>query len=116
MPGSYVFTPESNKGASNPPFKGQPCFGQSLDGYAENIFNNERDFTLSFLIGYQNYFSGRSDFFNAYFDKLAGNSELRRQILAGKTEDEIRATWVDDLEDYMLIREKYLLYKDFSDW
>ena len=57
--------------------------------------------------------SGRNkDFFNDYFNKLAGNSELRKQIEAGLTEDEIRISWMEELNDYKTLRRKYLLYPD----
>src|SRR5690606_26492376 len=52
-------------------------------------------------------FFSRSDF----FDKLAGKDELREQIVAGKSETEIRASW-KDLEDYNSMRNNYLLYQD----
>jgi uncharacterized protein YbbC (DUF1343 family) len=45
--------------------------------------------------------------------KLAGNDILRKQIIMGLTEDEIRESWKEDLEKFKTIRKKYLLYKDF---
>jgi uncharacterized protein YbbC (DUF1343 family) len=51
---------------------------------------------------------------NLFFDKLAGTDELKKQIIAGKTEEEIKATWKEDLDSYKQKRKKYLLYKDFE--
>ena len=48
-----------------------------------------------------------------FFDKLAGGKELRLAIAAGKTEDEIRRTWIPDLITFNLLRKRYLLYEDF---
>ena len=48
---------------------------------------------------------------NNFFEKLAGNGELRKQIEAGMTEEEIRATWQPALDEFKKIREKYLIYK-----
>ena len=31
--------------------------------------------------------------FNSFFDKLAGTDELRKQIIAGKSQDEIYLSW-----------------------
>jgi uncharacterized protein YbbC (DUF1343 family) len=45
------------------------------------------------------------------FDKLAGTSRLREQIIAGKSEKEIRDTWAPGLSEFKKMREKYLLYK-----
>ena len=52
-------------------------------------------------------FINQTDFFN----RLAGNSALRQQILAGKTVKEIRDSWPPDLDNFKKIRQKYLLYK-----
>ena len=39
-----------------------------------------------------------------------GTSQVRLDILKGKTEEEIRAAWQKGLADYQTIRRKYLLY------
>ena len=46
-----------------------------------------------------------------FFEKLAGNGDLRKQIEAGMSEEEIRATWQPALDEFKKIREKYLIYK-----
>ena len=46
-----------------------------------------------------------------FFEKLAGTTELRRQIEAGMDENEIRATWQPGLERFKEIRKKYLIYQ-----
>ena len=58
-------------------------------------------------------FPKKEMFFNDFFEKLVGNSDLRAQIKAGKTEAEIRKTWEKDLRSYKAIRKNYLLYTDF---
>jgi uncharacterized protein YbbC (DUF1343 family) len=45
------------------------------------------------------------------FDKLAGTTLLKEQIIAGKSEAEIRASWEPELEQFKQLRKKYLLYK-----
>ncbi len=45
-----------------------------------------------------------------FFEKLAGTTELRKQIEAGMSEEEIRATWQPGLDEFRKIREKYLIY------
>lgn len=57
--------------------------------------------------------SRRYNFFldNGFFEKLAGTTELRRQIEAGISENEIRATWQPGLERFKEIRKKYLIYQ-----
>jgi len=44
------------------------------------------------------------------FDKLAGTSTLRKQILQGKSEADIRKSWEPGLSAYKIKRKKYLLY------
>jgi uncharacterized protein YbbC (DUF1343 family) len=47
---------------------------------------------------------------NNFLDKLAGSDILRNQILQGKSEAEIRATWQPGLVEFKKTRQKYLLY------
>lgn len=48
---------------------------------------------------------------NNFFEKLAGNGDLRKQIEQGMSEEEIRATWQPALDEFKKTREKYLIYK-----
>jgi len=113
--GSYAFTPEEIPGvAKNPKYKGQNCTSQSLVGYAENIISEERRLHLNWLINVYDYFKDREDFFTPYFEKLAGTDQLRSQIEKGLSEEEIRASWQEDLNAFKKIRKKYLLYSDFE--
>lgn len=108
----YQFTPKPTLGAKNPPFKGEVCFGEDLQRVeAGNKIN------LSLIIdAHKAWDSKLFTFFNLkslFFDKLAGGKELRLAIAAGKTEDEIRKTWIPDLITFNLLRKRYLLYEDF---
>ena len=47
---------------------------------------------------------------NNFFEKLAGTADLRRQLEEGVREEEIRASWQADLEQFMQVRSRYLLY------
>ena len=49
-------------------------------------------------------------FFTKMFQLLSGTNKLQQQIEAGKTEEEIKASWKDGLTKYSIIRKKYLLY------
>jgi uncharacterized protein YbbC (DUF1343 family) len=104
--GDFTFTPVSIVGMSkNPPQQDKLCYGEDL--------RNEpltHQFTLKYLLrAYQ--ISGKKEkFFNNFFDKLAGTDQLRKDILAGKSESEIRAGWQKELESYKQMREKYKIY------
>jgi len=109
--GSYAFTPESIPGVSeHPPYEGEVCYGQSLQGYAKEVVMKERRLHLDLLISYYNYFKDKESFFKPYFTKLAGTEKLQQQIEAGKTEAEIRDSWQNELDKFKVIRAKYLLY------
>ena len=45
-----------------------------------------------------------------FFEKLAGTTELRRQMEAGMSEEAIRATWQPGLDRFKETRKKYLIY------
>jgi uncharacterized protein YbbC (DUF1343 family) len=44
------------------------------------------------------------------FDLLAGTKNLKKQIISGKSEQEIRKSWEPGLSKFKLMRKKYLLY------
>ena len=44
-----------------------------------------------------------------------GTSQVRLDILQGKTEQQIRSDWKKDLEKYKTMRKKYLLYTDYPE-
>lgn len=115
--GPFIFTPQSKAGASNPPFKDKKCFGIDLRANEDLEWTREGKIQLRYLIEMYNAFGTNKDkFFHSdnFFELLAGTNELRQQIKAGLSEDEIRATWQDALLHYKMIRKKYLLYNDFE--
>ncbi|OQX72298.1 MAG: hypothetical protein B6D61_14165 [Bacteroidetes bacterium 4484_249] len=115
LPGSYVFVPEEIPGVSkNPKYEGEKCFGISLQESAKNIIKDKRQLHLIWLINMYEFFKDRDDFFTPYFEKLAGTDKLRKQIMEGLSEDEIRESWQKDLIGFNKIRKKYLLYQDFE--
>jgi len=112
--GDYFFTPEPIKGVSeNPPQKGKKCRGFNLTNEA-NLSSGNNFFNISYLITAYNHFPKEMKFFTNpdFFDKLAGNSTLRWQIINGRTEEEIRASWQPALEKFQETRHKYLIYPE----
>ena len=47
-----------------------------------------------------------------HFDYLAGTDRLRKDLNEGKTVEDISDTWLEELERFIHIREKFLLYKE----
>lgn len=111
MFGSYVFTPRSIPGKSeHPPYEGEPCYGQSMKGTAENFRSNNDHLHLWPLLAMYEYFKDKGQFFKPYFDKLAGGDSLRMMIEKGASEENIRKSWEHGLAEFHKVREKYLLY------
>ena len=113
--GEHYFTPEPIKGVSeNPPQKGKKCRGFDLTKEAQKYLNQNNSFNIKYLISAYKNFPKEMKFFTnpEFFDKLAGNSTLRWQIINGKSEEEIRASWQPALEKFKKIRSKYLIYPE----
>ena len=114
--GDYRFTPHAIPGVSeNPPFKDVECVGFLLSEIASYGFYKlvPGELDLSYLMtAYQNC-PDKASFFlkNNFFDKLAGTAQLRKQIVEGATDEEIRASWQPGLDAFKAVRAKYLLYE-----
>lgn len=107
----YQFTPKPNFGAKDPFLNGKLCYGENLSGYSKDL----RGINLEWLLkAYKNYKNPQQDFFlkNLFFDTLAGSDELRKQIISGKSEKEIKSSWKSNLEKFSKIRSKYIIYQD----
>ena len=112
--GDYRFTPKPNAGSSNPKHNGVVCRGQDLEFYGENFEQMPKKFNLYWLLEAYKDLKDKDEFFNAFFDKLAGTDKLRQQIKAGKDIDEITRSWQPELDEFKKMRKKYLLYPDFE--
>lgn len=111
----FSFTPRNIPGkAKNPPYEGIVCNGYNFHNYADNFIKGYGKLYLFPLIELYKTLHDKTAYFNSFFDKLAGTTSLREQIIAGKSEDEIRASWADDISKFKKIRKKYLLYPDFE--
>ena len=110
---NVAFIPKPIKGVSeNPLHNGKNCIGWSLDGIGYKILATKK-LNFSYLIKMYKC-SSDDNFFNSFFEKLMGTDELRKQIEAGLSEDEIRNSWQPALAKFKEIRKKYLLYEDFE--
>jgi uncharacterized protein YbbC (DUF1343 family) len=106
---SYQFTPKPSFGAKSPKLNGQKCLGINLE--EEKRINQ---LELKYLIDFYNHFPEKDKFFTNFFNLLAGNSKLKKQIQNNLTIEEIRKSWKVGLDEFKLTREKYLLYPDFN--
>lgn len=106
----FSFTPGSNEGSADPPFKGVECYGVDLRNAMEDGLVPIPRLQLKWLIDAYNDFTEKDKFFTSYITLLVGSEKLKEHIVAGMSEDEIRASWQEDLSEFKKIRAKYLLY------
>ncbi|MFL2610496.1 MAG: exo-beta-N-acetylmuramidase NamZ domain-containing protein [Flavobacteriaceae bacterium] len=103
---NFNFKPIKNSGSKFPKHENKLCYGKNLKNTKKlNQLN------LSFILRAYKESSKKSEFFNNYFIKLAGVDNLKQQIIEGYSEDEIKQTWQKKLDNYKLMRKKYLIYE-----
>lgn len=103
----FYFTPQSIAGRVNhPPLEGKLCGGRSMQSDCSGIAKLNMAYLLEAyeILGDSLFTSPQ------FFDKLAGTSNLRKQLQLGSSEQEIRQSWKAELDRYKAIRAKYLLY------
>jgi uncharacterized protein YbbC (DUF1343 family) len=113
----FSFTPKPNAGAKSSKCFNQLCYGWNLAGTETEVLSKVNNkLQIKYLLQAYEMFPQKDSFFlsNNFFHKLAGNDQLMQQIKAGKTETEIRKSWEPALENYKIIRNKYLMYPDFN--
>ena len=108
---SRTFTPRSVPGAKNPPLLNKKCYGVDLTRLSnEEIW--EKGINFDYVIdAYRNLNLG-DHFFRPFFEKLIGVDYVREMIKAGKSSEEIKAMWHDDVEKFREQRRPYLLYEE----
>ena len=106
MKSNYSFMPKSGEGSKYPKHEDIMCFGTDLrfqEDYLTAI-------NLNWIIETYKQCSEKEEFFNNFFNTLAGTDKLKKQIIAGMTVREIKASWQEGLEEFKRIRGKYLIY------
>ncbi len=117
---AYHFKPVSIPGMSEHPlYQDSVCYGIDFTNYDLDGLRRKKQINLQWLIELYKAYPRKEIFFDASqskqignFDKLAGNSLLRKQIMAGVPEEEIRKSWEPALTRFRAERKKYLIYKD----
>jgi uncharacterized protein YbbC (DUF1343 family) len=116
---TFSYKPVNIPGMSERPnHKDSVCYGLDLREYDLNKLRKSRQINLSWLIELYNSYPDKSNFFTpgrldqdvSAFDLRIGTDQLRKQIIAGVSEVDIRKSWEPDLMKFKAIRMKYLLY------
>lgn len=116
---SFSYKVESIPGMSeHPRHKDSVCYGPDLRHYDTDELRKSRQINLTWLIELYNAYPDKANFFTpgrvdqdiSAFDLRIGTDQLRKQIIAGVSEADIRKSWEPELQKFKTIRGKYLLY------
>ncbi len=109
--GDFRFTPRTTAAAKNPPHEGKNCRGYNFSQNSIDQLFKQGEIDLRWLLYCYYQSPKKDDFFNvSFFDKLAGGTKLREQIIAGRSAAEIKASWQPELDAFKVVRSRYLLY------
>lgn len=108
--GTFKFTPRATEGAKYPMHKNATCYGEDLRKQP-----TDGNLDLQYLLRMYKKSGKGAAFFSSpkFMDLLAGSAQLRKQIINGDSEKTIVESWQKELNNYKLIRQKYLLYPDY---
>lgn len=114
----FTFTPKSIKGmAETPLHQNEVCYGRDFRNYDISTIRKTRRIPIEWMIEMYQAYPKKDKFFDrsqskqmGNIDYLAGVYDFRKQIEAGLSADEIRASWEPGLSQYKEMRKKYLLY------
>ena len=101
----FYFKPRPNFGSKYPKHNNVLCYGKDLSNVP-----SPKKIELKWIIDAYRNFPYPDSFFLNGFNRIAGNSKLKQQLINGTSEIEIRKSWAKDLNKFKKIREKYLIY------
>lgn len=120
LKGKYEFsyTPTGIGGmAETPLFMNEVCYGLDLRNYDVELLRKSKKINLQWVMELYKASPNKEQFFDSKLSKEMGQVEFRvgsglfrQQIIDGKSEAEIRASWEPGLSEYKVRRKKYLLY------
>ncbi|MCH5215460.1 MAG: DUF1343 domain-containing protein, partial [Muribaculaceae bacterium] len=102
----FSFTPRSISGAKNPPQLNRECYGVDLSNIPdEDVI--AAGINLEYVIDAYRNLNLDDHFFRSFFELLIGNGKVRQMIKDGKSAQEIKATWADDVAKFKEQRKPY---------
>src|SRR5574344_811850 len=107
----YHFTPISTSGAKTPPLLNKKCNGVDLRKNPSIETINKNGIDLSYIIDAYNNLNIGDHFFRSFFELEIGVGYVRKMIEEGRSAEEIKAAWGQDVEKFKKQRAPYMLYK-----
>ncbi len=107
----FSFTPKSVPGAKNPPQLGNKCYGRDLSKLSDEEII-AKGMNLEYVIDAYRGCGLGDKFFTSFFELLTGDDSVRQMIEAGKSNEEIKATWAPGLKKFEQLRRRYLIYTE----
>jgi uncharacterized protein YbbC (DUF1343 family) len=114
----FSYTPTGIKGmAETPLFMNEACYGLDLRNYDTELLRRSKKINIKWIMELYKAHPHKEKFFDSKLSRQMNNIEIqigsglfRQQIIDGKSEEEIRASWEPGLSEYKVMRKKYLLY------
>ena len=114
----FSYAPTGIKGmAETPIFMNEVCYGLDLRNYDTELLRKSKKINLQWIMELYKAHPYKEKFFDSKLSNQMNNIEIqigsglfRKQIIEGKSEKEIRASWEPGLSEYKEMRKKYLLY------
>lgn len=114
----FSFKPVSIPGmAETPLHMNEDCYGLDLNLYDVNKLLQSKRINIGWMIEMYNAYPYKEKFFDRSqskqmnnIDNLAGVYDFKKQIIEGKSVEEIQKSWEPGLSQYKEMRKKYLLY------
>lgn len=113
----FSFVPKELPYAKDPKHENETCYGYDVAHFASFYFKESKQIHWYWLTNsFQEYNKQGKDLVTRkdFFDLLAGSNKLRELITQSATPKEIRLSYLKELDDYKIMRKKYLLYEDFE--
>lgn len=98
------FTPTFSK------YSGELCGGSQIHVIDRNKFR-PFETTLYIIKTILEMYPDKIKFHDEYFDKIMGNSEIRKMLIKGESIEKIVGSYKEELEKFNEVRKEFLIYK-----
>lgn len=102
----FTYTPNPNYGSKYPKDHHKICYGVDI-----SKTKNQSKVNIQWLLDAYNKYPYKNSFFGKTFTIHAGDTLLEHQIKSGYTAQQIEQSWQPKVDEFKVIRKKYLIYE-----